>query len=100
MLLRHSEPQQTHRNPDPYDKGRQSGQSDTQVSSQRCDRQRIVARKRGGNSAGRSSDDAMISCKSKRAAERVKSSITKYIEGKLFLKVNKEKTFVSYITQV
>ena len=42
----------------------------------------------------------MISCKSKRAAERVKSSITKYIEGKLFLKVNKEKTFVSYITQV
>ena len=34
----------------------------------------------------------MILCKSKRAAERVKTSRTKYIEGKFFLKVNKEKT--------
>ena len=48
----------------------------------------------------RYADDAMIFCKSKRAAERVKSSITKFIEGKLFLKVNKEKTVVSYIRGV
>lgn len=45
----------------------------------------------------RYADDAMIFCKSKRAAERVKSSITKFIESKLFLKVNREKTLVSYI---
>ena len=45
-------------------------------------------------------DDAMIFCKSKRAAERVKSSITKFFEGKLFLSVNNEKTVVSYIRGV
>ena len=48
----------------------------------------------------RYADDSMIFCKSKRAAERVKSSITQFIEGKLFLKVNKEKTVVSYIRGV
>ena len=42
----------------------------------------------------------MIFCKTKRAAERVRESITKFIEGKLFLKVNKEKTVVSYIRGV
>ncbi len=31
-------------------------------------------------------------CSSKKGAERVLESITKFIEGKLFLKVNKEKT--------
>ena len=36
----------------------------------------------------------MIFCKSKRAALRVKESITRFIEGKLYLKVNKEKTVV------
>ncbi len=55
---------------------------------------------RKGHPFVRYADDAMIFCKSKRAAERVKSSITKYIEGKLFLKVNKEKTVVSYIRDV
>ena len=50
---------------------------------------------RRGHPFVRYADDAMIFCKSKRAAERVKSSITKFIEGKLFLKVNKEKTVVS-----
>ena len=52
---------------------------------------------RRGHPFVRYADDAMIFCKSKRAAERVKSSITKFIEEKLFLKVNKEKTVVSYI---
>ena len=55
---------------------------------------------RRGHPFVRYADDAMIFCKSKRAAERVKSSITKFIEGKLFLKVNKEKTVVSYIRGV
>ena len=52
---------------------------------------------RRGHPFVRYADDAMIFCKSKRAAERVKSSITKFIESKLFLKVNREKTLVSYI---
>ena len=34
----------------------------------------------------RYADDSMIFCKSKRAAMRVKESITKFIEGKLYLK--------------
>ena len=48
----------------------------------------------------RYADDSMIFCKSKRAAKRVKESITKFIEGKLYLKVNKEKTVVSYVRGV
>ena len=39
----------------------------------------------------RYADDSMIFCKSKRAARRVKESITRFIEGTLYLKVNKEK---------
>ena len=34
----------------------------------------------------------MIFCKSKRAAKRVKESVTRFIEGKLHLKVNRDKT--------
>lgn len=48
----------------------------------------------------RYADDAMIFCKSKRAAQRVRESITRFIEGKLFLKVNREKTVVSYVRGV
>ena len=44
----------------------------------------------------RYADDSMIFCKSKRAAMRVKESITRFIENVLYLKVNKEKTIVSY----
>ncbi|MCI6472877.1 MAG: hypothetical protein MSA31_04340 [Bacteroidales bacterium] len=36
-------------------------------------------------------------CKSPRAAERVCESISKFIEGKLFLKVNREKTHVGSV---
>lgn len=43
----------------------------------------------------RYADDSMIFCKSKRAARRVKESITRYIEEVLYLKVNREKTEVS-----
>jgi RNA-directed DNA polymerase len=42
----------------------------------------------------RYSDDCMIFAKSKRAAERVRGSITRYIEEKLRLRVNEEKTSV------
>ena len=48
----------------------------------------------------RYADDSMIFCKSKRAARRVKESITRFIEGTLYLKVNKEKTVVSYVRGV
>ena len=48
----------------------------------------------------RYADDSMIFCKSERAAMRVKESITRYIEGELYLKVNKEKTVVSYVSGV
>ena len=48
----------------------------------------------------RYADDAMIFCKSKRAANRVRESIIRFIEGKLFLKVNHDKTVVSYVRGV
>lgn len=45
----------------------------------------------------RYADDWMILCKSKRTARRVKESITRFIEEILYIKVNKEKTVVSYV---
>ena len=45
----------------------------------------------------RYADDGLIFCKSRRAAERVRDSITVFIEGKLKLKVNREKTECAYI---
>lgn len=45
----------------------------------------------------RYADDSIIFCKSKRAAQRVSSSITEFIERKLYLKVNREKTEVGSI---
>ena len=53
-----------------------------------------------GHKFVRYADDCMILCKSRRGAERTKASITRYIEGKLFLKVNREKTSVAHISQV
>lgn len=52
---------------------------------------------RRGHRFVRYADDCMILCKSKRASNRTKVSIIKFIENKLFLKVNKEKTKVGYI---
>jgi len=40
----------------------------------------------------RYADDCVIFCKSPRAVERVCASMTKFIERKLFLRVNREKT--------
>ena len=53
-----------------------------------------------GHEFVRYADDCMILCKSRRSAERTKASITRYIEEKLFLKVNREKTRVAHISQV
>ena len=55
---------------------------------------------RRGHRFVRYADDMMIFCKSKKAAKRVIESISKFIEGKLFLKVNREKTQVAYIGNV
>ena len=46
----------------------------------------------------RYADDCVIFCKSPRAAERVCESISRYIEKKLFLKVNREKTHLGSVS--
>lgn len=46
----------------------------------------------------RYADDMMIFCKSERAALRTLETIRPYIEGKLFLKINEQKTKVCRIT--
>ena len=52
---------------------------------------------RRGHRFVRYADDSIIFCKSKRAAQRVSESITDFIEKKLYLKVNREKTEVGSI---
>jgi group II intron reverse transcriptase/maturase len=52
---------------------------------------------RRGHPFTRYADDCVIFCKSKRAAERTKESITRYIEKELYLRVNKEKTVAGYV---
>lgn len=46
----------------------------------------------------RYADDCMIFTKSERAAHRILNSITKYIEGKLFLQINRDKTKVDKLS--
>ncbi len=48
----------------------------------------------------RYADDCMIFCKSRKSAERTLNNIVPYIEGKLFLKVNRTKTCVAHISRV
>ena len=55
---------------------------------------------RRGHRFVRYADDLMIFCRSKKAAERTMEHIVPYIEKKLFLKVNREKTQVAYIGRV
>src|SRR5690554_3211677 len=57
----------------------------------------IVSR---GHRFVRYADDCMIFCKSKKSAVRTLENIMPYIEGKLFLKVNREKTKVAHISKV
>jgi len=53
-----------------------------------------------GHRFARYADDMVILCKSKRSAERTLTNIVPYIEEKLFLKVNREKTVVAYISKI
>lgn len=55
---------------------------------------------RKGHRFVRFADDCMIFCKSKKSAERTLENILPFIEGKLFLKVNRKKTKVSHISKV
>lgn len=48
----------------------------------------------------RYADDMVILCKSKRGAERVKDSIVAYVEQRLFLKVNRDKTQVVHFSRI
>jgi len=45
-------------------------------------------------------DDLVILCKSKRSAERTLMNIIPYVEKRLFLKVNREKTVVAYVSKI
>lgn len=52
---------------------------------------------RRGHPYVRYADDCLIFCKSMRSAQRIRESMTKFIEGKLHLKVNHEKTIAGSI---
>ena len=55
---------------------------------------------RRGHRFVRYADDCMIFCKSRRSAERTLENIIPYIEKKLFLKVNRQKTVTAHISKV
>ena len=55
---------------------------------------------RRGHKFVRYADDLVIFCKSKRSASRTLTTILPFIEDKLFLKVNHEKTVVSYVGRI
>ena len=48
----------------------------------------------------RYADDLVIFCKSRRSAQRTLDNLLPFIETKLFLKVNKEKTHVAYMRDI
>jgi group II intron reverse transcriptase/maturase len=53
-----------------------------------------------GHKFVRYADDVVIVCKSKRSAERTLRNILPFIEKKLFLKVNREKSQVAHIKEI
>ena len=55
---------------------------------------------RRGHRFVRYADDCMIFCKSKKSAQRTLENIIPFIEDKLFLKVNRQKTVVAHISNV
>lgn len=55
---------------------------------------------RRGHRFVRYADDCMIFCKSRKSAERTLKNIVPFVEGKLFLKVNQDKTQVAYFNKV
>jgi RNA-directed DNA polymerase len=57
-------------------------------------------RERRGHKFVRYADDLVILCRSRRRANRVLKSIISFIEGKLFLKVNGNKSQVAHIKKI
>ncbi len=55
---------------------------------------------RRGHRFVRYADDALIFCKSKKSAERTLANIIPFIEGELFLKVNRAKTTVTHVSKI
>lgn len=55
---------------------------------------------RRGHKYVRYADDCMILCKSRKSAERTLEKIVPFITGRLFLKVNLQKTTVNHISKV
>lgn len=55
---------------------------------------------RRGHRFVRYADDCMVFCRSRKAAQRTLESITRFIEGRLRLKVNEEKTCVARFNHV
>ena len=55
---------------------------------------------RRGHKFVRYADDCMILCRTRKSAQRTLDHIVPYIKGKLFLKVNLEKTTVAHISKV
>ena len=53
---------------------------------------------RRGHAFVRYADDFIILKRSRKAAERAMGSATKYVEGRLFLRVNRDKSFVAHIS--
>ncbi len=55
---------------------------------------------RRGHRFVRYADDCIIFCKSRKSAERTLEHISPYITGKLFLKINLQKTTVSHVSKI
>ncbi len=55
---------------------------------------------RRGHRFVRYAEDCMIFCKSRKSAERTLKNIIPFIEGKLFLRVNRKKTEVAHISKI
>lgn len=55
---------------------------------------------RRGHKFVRFADDVAIFCKSRKSADRAMENIVPYIEGKLFLRVNRAKTTVSHVSKI
>jgi group II intron reverse transcriptase/maturase len=55
---------------------------------------------RRGHKFVRYADDMVIFCRSRRSAERTMENIIPFIEGKLFLKVNRDKSKVAHVREV
>src|SRR5690606_11344802 len=53
-----------------------------------------------GNKLVRYADDLRILCRSKQSAARVMEANTKFVEGKLMLKDNKEKSVVRHVSKI